>query len=125
MGPKKGRRLRKIQFPTDSVPYSYRGYAAADIQWRREAKEREEAQKQRQEEARREEEARPEETHSHEERVAEQTARTKKSDTETESAGGEAGPSQSQYKKGHMINIYLMDTDEEAIGDFVKDHKVL
>ena len=31
------------------------------------------------------------------------------------------GPSQSQYKEGHMTNIYLTDSDEEAIVDFVKD----
>ena len=49
----------------------------------------------------------------------------KKSDTETEAVGAEVGPSQSQYKKGHMINIYLTDSNEEAIVDFVKDHKVL
>ena len=47
-----------------------------------------------------------------------------KKDTETE-AGGEVGGSQSQYKKGHMTNIYLTDSDEEAIVDFVKGHKEL
>ena len=31
------------------------------------------------------------------------------------------GPSQLQYKKGHITNIYLTDADEEAIADFVKD----
>ena len=35
------------------------------------------------------------------------------------------GTSQSQCKKGHMTNIYLIDSDEEAIVDFVKDHKEL
>ena len=41
-------------------------------------------------------------------------------DTESE---GEVGTSQSQSsrKKGHMINIYLTNLDEEAIVDFVKD----
>ena len=29
------------------------------------------------------------------------------------------------YKKGHMTYIYLTDSDEEAIVDFVKDHKEL
>ena len=47
--------------------------------------------------------------------------RTEKSDTETV-AGGQAGPSWTRYK-GHMTNIYLRDSDEEAIVDFVKDHK--
>ena len=56
MGSKKGRRVRLIEVPTDSVPEFVLGDTAADIQWRREdreAREREaEAQKQR-EEARR------------------------------------------------------------------------
>ena len=33
--------------------------------------------------------------------------------------------SQSRYKKGHMTNIYLTDSDEEAIMNFVKDHEEL
>ena len=52
-----------------------------------------------------------EETHSQEEGVAGKRPRNERSGTETE-AGGEAGPSQSQCKKGHMTNIYL--TDEET-----------
>ena len=75
---------------------------------RRGRPEREEAQKQQQ----REEEA----------RAGENTC--KKSDTNTE-AGGEAGTSQSQYKKVYISNIYLTDSDEEAIVDFVKDHREL
>ena len=51
-------------------------------------------------------------------------ARRDKSDTETE-AGGEAGTSQSQCKKGHMTNIYLIDLDEQTIVDFMKDHEKL
>ena len=47
MGPKKGRRVRKIEVPTDSVPEFEQGDTASDIERRREAKEREEAQKQR------------------------------------------------------------------------------
>ena len=61
MGPKKGRRVRKIEVSTDSVPESVLGDTAVDIQQRREkreAREREEAQKPM------EEEARVEETHS-------------------------------------------------------------
>ena len=49
---------------------------------------------------------------------------SEKSDTDTE-AGEEAGTSQLQYKKGHMTNIYLNDSDEEAIVEFVKDHMEL
>ena len=68
MGPKKGRQLRKIETPTDSVPEYELGDTAADIQWKRKERgtnEREEAQQQREEEARREE-ARAEESHSQE-----------------------------------------------------------
>ena len=50
--------------------------------------------------------------------------RTGRCDTETEAAGGEAGASQSHYKKGQMTNIYLTDS-EEAIVDFVKDNEEL
>ena len=75
----------------------------------REAREKEEeAQKQRKE-AKREET-----THSPEEGVTENHARTGKSDTEMDTEGGEA-----------MTNIYLTDSDEEAIVDFVKDHQQL
>ena len=49
-----------------------------------------------------------EETHSQQEAVAEKRPRTEKSDTETE-AVGETGTSQSQYKKGHITNIFLTD----------------
>ena len=61
MGPKKGRRVRKIEVPTDSVPESELGDTAADIQRRRlerEARKREETQQEQQneeEEARRKE----------------------------------------------------------------------
>ena len=42
-------------------------------------------------------------------------------------AGGEAGTSKwhSRHKKGHMTNIYLSDSDDEAIVDFVKDQEEL
>ena len=38
--------------------------------------------------------------------------------------GGEAGTSQlqSSCKKGRLMNIYFLDSDEEAILDFLKDH---
>ena len=126
MGPKKGRRVRKIEVTTDSVPEFELENTAADIKWRREEREaterEEEAQKQKQEEAMREEA-----THSQEEGVAKKKrARIDKSYTETE-AGGETRTfqSQSRYKKGHMTNTYLMDSDEKAIVDFVKDHNEL
>ena len=34
-------------------------------------------------------------------------------------------PSQSCYKKGHMTNVYLTDSDQGAIVDFVKDQDEL
>ena len=42
--------------------------------------------------------------------MAEKCARTDKSDSEIE-AEREAITSQSRYKKGHMANIYLTDSD--------------
>ena len=96
---------------------------AADIQWRREARKREEKAQKQMEESRREET-----THSPEEGVAEKCARTDRSNTEMDTmGGGEAGTSQShsRHKKGHKTKIYLMDSDEEAIVDFVEDHKEL
>ena len=50
---------------------------------------------------------------------------TERSDTETEAAVGEAGTLKWRYKKGHMTNVYLTDSDTEAIVDFVKDHEEL
>ena len=61
-----------------------------------------------------------------EEGVAEN--RTEWSESEMDRAGGgEAGTSQLQFrcKKGHMANIYLTDSEEETIVDFVKDHEEL
>ena len=123
MGLKKGRRVRKIEVPTDIVPEFELGDTAADIQQRREEREARERDEVRQQQQR--EEARAEESHSQEEGVAEKRPRTERSDTETEAAGGEAGASQSHYKKGHMTNVYLNDSKAEAIVDFVKDHKEL
>ena len=89
MGHMKGRTVKKIQIPSQSVTEFELGYTAADIQQRRkerEARERKkEAQKQREDEA----------THSQEEGVTEKCTRTDKSDTETE-VGGEADTSQLQ-----------------------------
>ena len=76
----------------------------------REAREREEeAQKQR-------EKARSEETtHSAEEGVAEKDAITNRSDTQMDTGGGRETVTSQLHprdKKGHMTNIYLMDSDE-------------
>ena len=100
MGPKKGRRMEKIDVPTDSVSEFELGDTAADIQWRRqdrEAREREETQQQQQWEEARREEARAEESNTQEEGIPEKRPWTERSDTETEATGGETGPSQSHY----------------------------
>ena len=82
-------------------------------------------QQQKEEEARRGEEARAEELHSQEEGVVEKRPRTERSNTETDAARGEVGASQLCYKKGQTTNIYLTDSDEEVIVDFVKEHEEL
>ena len=64
-----------------------------------------------------------EDWHSQEDGQPVKRPRTKRSDTETEAAGGEAEPSQSRYKKGRMTTVFLTDSDEEAIVDFVKVHE--
>ena len=45
-------------------------------------------------------------------------------DTEAEVEVG-TSQSHSRHKKGHMTNIYLTDSDEEAIVDFEKDYEEL
>ena len=64
MGFKKGRRVRKIEVPSDSVNEFELGDTVADIQRKRQEREArgEEAQQQREKEARREEETRTEGT---------------------------------------------------------------
>ena len=60
--------------------------------------------------------------------MAKTHARIDRSDTEmVTEAGGKAGTSQShsRHKTGHMTNIYLRDSDEETIVDFVKDNNNL
>ena len=82
MGPKKGRRVRKIEVPTDTPTEFELGDTATDIQRIRgesEAREREEeTQKQRVEPRR------VDTTHSAEEGVTEKCARTDRSDKEME-----------------------------------------
>ena len=99
MGSKKGRRIRKINVPTDTPTEFELGDTTADIQRRREeARERkEEAQKQRKE-------ARKEETtHSAEEGMAEKRERTDKTDIEMNTeAEGEADTSQEGAHNTHL-----------------------
>ena len=116
--PKKGRRLRSIEVPTDSVPE----FDLVDYSSRYTVKEGGEEARKRDEKAQkqREEATREETTHSAVEEVSGKHARIDKSDTEMDmctEGEGEAGTSQSHstHKKGHMTNIYLTDLDEEAI----------
>ena len=60
--------------------------------------------------------------------MAEKRLRTGRSESELDTeGGGQAGTSQSESrsKKGHITNIYLTDSDEEVIVNFVKDHAEL
>ena len=61
--------------------------------------------------------------------VAEKDKRTDKSGSEMNTEGGETSQTATQCqfrcKKGNMMNIYLTDSDEKAIADFVKDREEL
>ena len=61
--------------------------------------------------------------------MAEKIPRTERSESEMDTdSGGEASASsecQSWGNKRHMMNIYLTDSHEEAMVDFVKDHENL
>ena len=126
MCPKKGRRPRNLEVSTDSVPAFKLGYTAADIHrgGKRGRPERGRKHNNSNRGWRRQGERRKQERKKHSRKRRAQ-AQERKNNTETEAVGGEAGPSQSQYKKGHMTNIYLTDSDKKAIVDFVKDHKEL
>ena len=100
------------------------GDTAANTQMRKKDREVRETEAQKQREERQREDARREETiYSAEDRVTEKHARTDRCDTEIKTEGrGEAGSSQSH--SGHrkdITNMSRMDSDEEAIVDFVKD----
>ena len=91
-------------------------------------REKKEAEKQQREEREKEEARRMETPKSQIEAVAKERPRSERSQSEMDIEGrGEAGTSQFQYrcKKGQMTNIYLTDSDEEAIVDFIKDYEEL
>ena len=98
----------------------------------REQREREEAEKQQEEEreeARRSEDA-EQENISQMETVAGKRRRNDLSESKMDTDGGgdsrqRATDRQSSSKKGHLMNIYLTDSDEETVVDSVKDHKEL
>ena len=61
--------------------------------------------------------------------VAEKKTRTKRNVTEKDTEGrvkaSASTECKSRHKEGHMTNIYLTDSNEEFIADFVKDHEEL
>ena len=121
--------MRRIEVPTETPTEFELGDTAADIQRRREEREqrdqREQIEKQQREE--REGARRVETPHSHtEEGVVEKRPGTERHEGEIDAeGGGETATSQSRHKKGCMTNIYLTDTDDYAIVDFVQDHEEL
>ena len=54
------------------------------------------------------------------EETEERTEKRPRTDTDTDPES-----TQSRHKKGQMMSIFLSDSDEEAIVDFVKQHKEL
>ena len=77
MGPEKGRKVRKIGVPTDSVPEFELGDTASNIQHGRQGREEAQQQHQREEDVRRAEGS-EEESHLQEEGVAEKRPRAEK-----------------------------------------------
>ena len=123
MGPKKGRRVRKIKVPTDRVPQLGRHWGTLwQIFTRGVRRGRQEIGRNKPRDrgkmgsgGRRTQEWRK---HTHKRRELEKKrSRTEKTDTESKAVTS----LQSHYKKGDMINIYRTDSDEEAIFDFDKD----
>ena len=105
---------RKIGGPTDSQPQFELGDTAEDI-------EREERERQEQEERDRErmERERTERT-EHMEETEERTEKRPGTDTDTD-----VESTQSRQKKGQMKSIFLSDSDEDAIVEFIKQNAEL
>ena len=107
----RGRR-RKIEVPTDTQPQFGLGYTAKDIERRR--RERDERERTEIEERDRER-AEGETTEVIEEAEETEDRRKKRPRIDTECM-------QSKQKKGQMKSIFLRDSDEDDIMDFVKQH---
>ena len=129
MGPKKARKkVGKIEVPTDTPTELKLGITAADIQRRRHEREQrkwEEAEKQQREERKREEARRVETPESTEEAVAKKDQELRRVKVKW-TQRMEERPAHLNHnpgaQEGHMTNIYLTDSAEEAIVDLVKDH---
>ena len=106
---RRGRR-RKIEVPADTQPQFELGDTAADIERRR--RERGEREERVGGEGQREDGEREESPERGEKRVRTDTG------TDVEST-------QSRQKKGQMKSIFLSDSDEEAIVEFIKQHEEL
>ena len=105
-------RRRKIEVPTDTQPQFELGDTAEDIERRRREREKRDERERREQEERMERERREESQERGEKRARTDT------DTVVEST-------QSRQKKGQMKSIFLSDSDEEAIVEFVKQHREL
>ena len=116
VGPKIGRRERKIDVPTDNIPEFELGDTAADIQQMRlegeQRRGRRHSNRGKKRHGGRWQERR---NHTCKRRgIHEKGPGPKKVTLKPEPARGEAGPSQSCFKKEHMTNIYLTDSDKET-----------
>ena len=111
----RGRR-RKIEVPTDSQPQFELGHTAEDIERRRRKREERDEREMREQEERDRERMERERREESRER-GEKRMRTD-TDTDVEST-------QSRQKKGQIKSIFLSDSDEEAIMEFVKQHEEL
>ena len=113
MGPKKGRRVRKIEVPTDSVPEFEWWGTATDMKEGGEGGKREGGGTTTATEGGGGKEGGGRSGGiTQEEGQPEKRPRTERSDTETEADGREAGTLQSRYKKGDMTNVFFTDSDE-------------
>ena len=118
----RGRR-RKIEEPTDTQPQFELGDSAEDIERRR--REREQRDEREREdrtrgEGQREEGGEPGKWREEREESQESGEKRARTDTDTD-----VELIQSRQKKGQMKSIFLSDSDEEAILEFVKQHEEL
>ena len=108
----RGRR-RKIEVPRDTQPQFELGDTTEDIERRRRETEEREGQEQMERNRERIERERMEESQ-------ERTEKQPRTDTDTD-----VESTQSRQKKGQMKSIFLSDSDEETMVEFVKQHEEL
>ena len=116
MDPKKGRRVRKIEVPTVFLNLSWGTQRQISSQGGRRGRLKRGRRHNNSNRGRRQG-GRRQEWRNHTQ---------KRGDNQKKGPGQkEVTPSQSGYKKGHITNLFLTDSDEETIVDFVKDHEEL